>query len=42
MLLTHTSFHAAMITLYMDLLSKHWDAWRKRRPDVRKMYPLII
>lgn len=42
MLLAHTSFHAAMIALYMDLLSKHWNARGKRRPDIHKIGPLII
>lgn len=39
MLLAHTSFHTAMITFYMDLLSEHWDTWRRRHPDIHKMYP---
>lgn len=42
MLLAHTSFHAAMIALYMNLLSKHWDAQGKRCPDIHKIGPLII
>lgn len=40
MLLSHTSFHAAMATLCVDVLSKHWDAWRKRLPYIRKIDPL--
>lgn len=40
MLLAHTSSYAAMAMLCMDVLSKHWDAWRKRLPYICRRDPL--